>query len=79
MSVCLLYRGDVTPKDVNAAISNIKSKKTVQFVEWCPTGFKVRGHPKTTLTRFWPFLTTYLPLVDIFEGIYQFCAVKSTH
>jgi len=41
MSVCLLYRGDVTPKDVNAAISNIKSKRTVQFVEWCPTGFKV--------------------------------------
>ena len=41
MSVCLLYRGDVAPKDVNAAISNIKSKKTVQFVDWCPTGFKV--------------------------------------
>ena len=29
----------------------------------------IRGRPKTTLTRFWPFLTTYLPLVDIFEGI----------
>ena len=41
MSVCLLYRGDVAPKDVNAAISKIKSHKTVQFVEWCPTGFKV--------------------------------------
>ena len=56
MSVCLLYRGDVTPKDVNAAITNIKSKKTVQFVEWCPTGFKVlaisfiylRGYSKIT-------------------------------
>ncbi|KAI8376151.1 tubulin alpha-3 chain [Radiomyces spectabilis] len=41
MSCCLLYRGDVVPKDTNAAISNIKKKNTVQFVDWCPTGFKV--------------------------------------
>lgn len=41
MAVCLLYRGDVVPKDVNAAISQIKVNKTVQFVDWCPTGFKV--------------------------------------
>lgn len=37
----LLYRGDVVPKDVNAAIASIKAKRTVQFVDWCPTGFKV--------------------------------------
>ncbi|CAG0901942.1 unnamed protein product [Darwinula stevensoni] len=41
MAVCLLYRGDVVPKDVNAAISKMKTKKTIQFVDWCPTGFKV--------------------------------------
>ena len=41
MAVCLLYRGDVVPKDVNAAIANIKVKKKIQFVDWCPTGFKV--------------------------------------
>jgi len=41
MAVCLLYRGDVVPKDVNAAIATIKRQKHVQFVEWCPTGFKV--------------------------------------
>ncbi|KRZ80760.1 Tubulin alpha-3 chain [Trichinella papuae] len=41
MAVCLLYRGDVVPKDVNAAISNIKNKRSIQFVDWCPTGFKV--------------------------------------
>ncbi|CAA6674070.1 unnamed protein product [Spirodela intermedia] len=29
MACCLMYRGDVVPKDVNAA-----------FVDWCPTGFK---------------------------------------
>jgi len=41
MAVCLLYRGDVVPKDVNASIASIKLNKTVQFVDWCPTGFKV--------------------------------------
>lgn len=41
MACCLLYRGDVVPKDVNAAISTVKSKRTIQFVDWCPTGFKV--------------------------------------
>ena len=41
MAVCLLYRGDVVPKDVNAAIANVKTQKSIQFVDWCPTGFKV--------------------------------------
>lgn len=41
MAVCLLYRGDVVPKDVNAAIAGIKANRTIQFVDWCPTGFKV--------------------------------------
>jgi len=40
MAVCLMFRGDVTPKDVSASIAQIKTKKTIQFVEWCPTGFK---------------------------------------
>merc|ERR1712133_61039 len=41
MSCCLLYRGDVVHKDVNAAIATIKTKRSIQFVDWCPTGFKV--------------------------------------
>ena len=41
MACCLLFRGDVVPKDVNAAIATIKTKRTIQFVDWCPTGFKV--------------------------------------
>ncbi|CBY13728.1 unnamed protein product [Oikopleura dioica] len=32
MACCLLYRGDVVPKDVNAAIAHIKTKRTIQFV-----------------------------------------------
>lgn len=41
MACCLMYRGDVVPKDVNCALAVIKTKKTIQFVDWCPTGFKV--------------------------------------
>ena len=40
MACCLMYRGDVVPKDVNAAVAVIKTKRTIQFVDWCPTGFK---------------------------------------
>ena len=41
MSCCLLYRGDVMPKDANAAVAQIKARRSVQFVDWCPTGFKL--------------------------------------
>ena len=41
MACCMLYRGNVVPKDVNAAIATIKTKRTIQSVDWCPTGFKV--------------------------------------
>lgn len=41
MSCCLLYRGDIVPMDVNNAITNIKTKRSILFVDWCPTGFKV--------------------------------------
>ena len=30
MSCIMLYRGDVVPKDVNAAIAAIKTKRTIQ-------------------------------------------------
>ncbi len=42
MSVCLLYRGDIVPQSVNEAIRKLKTNKSIQFVDWCPTGFKVR-------------------------------------
>uniref|UniRef100_A0A8C7NSN9 Tubulin alpha chain n=1 Tax=Oncorhynchus mykiss TaxID=8022 RepID=A0A8C7NSN9_ONCMY len=41
IACCMLYRGDVVPKDVNSAIQNIKTKRSIQFVDWCPTGFTV--------------------------------------
>eukprot|EP01111_Echinosteliopsis_oligospora_P012981 TRINITY_DN4542_c0_g1_i3.p1 TRINITY_DN4542_c0_g1~~TRINITY_DN4542_c0_g1_i3.p1 ORF type:complete len:453 (-),score=88.24 TRINITY_DN4542_c0_g1_i3:35-1393(-) len=41
MSCCLMYRGDVVPKDVTSSLGVIRTKRTIQFVDWCPTGFKV--------------------------------------
>jgi len=41
VACCLLYRGDVAPKDINSAIAMVKNRKSVKFVEWSPTGFKV--------------------------------------
>lgn len=41
MSICLLYRGDVTPNDVNEAISAVRQRREINFVDWCPTGFKI--------------------------------------
>ncbi|CAH1395934.1 unnamed protein product [Nezara viridula] len=47
IACCLLYRGDVTPKDVNHAIAMVKDKKFAKFVDWSPTGFKVGINHKT--------------------------------
>lgn len=41
MACCLLFRGDCIPKDVNRGIIAIKQKRTIQFVDWSPAGFKV--------------------------------------
>lgn len=41
MACSILYRGDVVPKDVNAAVADIKTKRTIRFVDWSPTGFKI--------------------------------------
>jgi tubulin alpha len=41
MACCMLYRGDVTSKEANAAINSVKAKGDIHFVDWCPTGFKV--------------------------------------
>jgi len=41
MSCCMMYRGDVAPKDICTAIAAVKaSKRAIQFVDWIPTGFK---------------------------------------
>ena len=49
MATCLLYRGDVTPQDVNSAIQAVRTRRSIQFVEWCPTGFKVSATKVRTI------------------------------
>ncbi|KAF6199213.1 hypothetical protein GE061_007238 [Apolygus lucorum] len=39
MACCLLFRGDVNPNEVNEAVQRMR--KTIKFVEYAPTGFKV--------------------------------------
>lgn len=41
MSCCLFFRGDVNTNDINTAINQIKSIRSIKFVSWSPTGFKV--------------------------------------
>jgi tubulin alpha len=40
MACCLMYRGDVTAKDVSTSIQHMRGKSSIQFVDWSPTGFK---------------------------------------
>ena len=37
---CVMYRGDIVPRDVSASCASIKTKRTITFVDWTPTGFK---------------------------------------
>ena len=37
----LLVKRYYTNQDVNAAISSLKKSRHINFVDWCPTGFKV--------------------------------------
>lgn len=41
MSCCVLFRGDVSPNDINTSIEQIRNMRGVKFVSWSPTGFKV--------------------------------------
>ncbi|KAJ0183541.1 hypothetical protein K1T71_001517 [Dendrolimus kikuchii] len=41
MSCCLLFRGDVNPNDINTSINQIKNMRSIRFVSWSPTGFKI--------------------------------------
>jgi tubulin alpha len=57
MACALLYRGDVVPRDANQAISSIKMRRTIQFVDWCPTGFKLGiNYQKVRSLSYSPFL-----------------------
>ena len=66
MACCMLYRGDFVP---NAAIATVKSKRSVQFVDWCPTGFKVGINYKPP---------TVIPGVDLAKVQRAVCMLSNT-
>jgi len=44
MACCMMYRGDVVPKDVNAAVATIKTKRTIQVRHSLTGGWRMRTH-----------------------------------
>jgi tubulin alpha len=79
MATCLMYRGDVVPKDVNAAVAQMKTKRTIQFVDWCPTGFKcgvnyqppsvVEGGDLAEVTRACAMISNTTAIAEVFARI----------
>jgi tubulin alpha len=41
MAVVLQYRGHCSVQGVNQAVNVVKQREEMQFVDWCPTGFKM--------------------------------------
>eukprot|EP01102_Stenamoeba_stenopodia_P018050 TRINITY_DN656_c0_g1_i1.p1 TRINITY_DN656_c0_g1~~TRINITY_DN656_c0_g1_i1.p1 ORF type:complete len:456 (+),score=102.17 TRINITY_DN656_c0_g1_i1:351-1718(+) len=79
MAVCLMYRGDCVPKDASASIQNMKTKRTIQFVDWCPTGFKyglnsqppihVPGSDLAAVPRACTMLSNTTAIAEVFSRI----------
>lgn len=69
MACTMMYRGDVVPSDVNIAIQSIKAKKNIQFVDWCPTGFKVGINYQTP---------TVVPGSDIGKSMRAACMIANS-
>lgn len=75
--------GDVVPKDVNQAVATAKTKKSISFVDWCPTGFKigintkapsvVKGSDMTELSRAVCMLSNTTAISEAWERLsYKF-------
>lgn len=50
MCTSTTFRGDVVPKDVDAAMTAVKGKRTFSYQEWIPAGFKVAKTSKKRVT-----------------------------
>lgn len=79
MSCCLMYRGDVTSKEVSTSLQHMRSKSSVQFVNWSPTGFKcginnseplvVPGSKMAPTSRSLTMLANSTAVAQTFSGI----------
>jgi len=68
MACCLFHMGGAVPKDVTAAGSAIKAKRTIQFVDWRPSGLN-RG------INYLP--TTVVPGGDLAEEMPACCLISN--
>jgi len=50
MAISVNYRGWITSQDAGRVVQWVKTQGKVEFVEWCPTGFKI-GLNDTTLPK----------------------------
>jgi tubulin alpha len=81
MACSVMYRGDIVPKDICCSIAAIKTKRTIQFVDWCPTGFKcginyqmpvvVPGGDMATMRRAGCMLANTTAIGEVFQRINQ--------
>lgn len=53
LSTCMFFRGDFSAHEVNKSLARLKKSKAVNFVDWCPTGFKLSfvGQPSNHLPK----------------------------
>ena len=64
MACCMMYRGDVVPKDVNASVATIKTKRTIQFGDLAKvmraccmiSNFLVPGLGRTSTASMWDYV-----------------------
>lgn len=69
MACCMMYRGDVVPKDVNAAVATIKTKRTIQFVDWYELHTIYINF--FALLLIFHLLIIFLPFVCVFIDLYR--------
>lgn len=69
VSMILNYRGDVRPKDISAAIGYMKTKRSIRFVDWTPTGFRL-GIERSP--------SVYLPRSDMAALPISCCAISNS-
>lgn len=49
MSCLFMFRGDMTPKEVNTALAKFNGHEAIPFVSWSPVGIKVSSNAKRSL------------------------------
>ena len=41
MACNIIFRGEFSSNEVNKSYKAVTNKKTIEFVDWCPTGLKI--------------------------------------